>query len=85
MRNTDKPISRIVWENVQLLVLAMTIAGQMFVGAAYLVGQGLWCAANVVSVVRDFVLYRPMADIVKDCAMTAITVVLIALRLLGLY
>ncbi len=85
MNRNSKSISRIVWENMQLVVLALTIAGQMFVGGAYLIGQGLWCAANVVTVVRDFVLYRPMADIVKDCAMTAITIVLIALRLLGLY
>lgn len=85
MNRNSKSVSRIVWENMQLVVLALTIAGQMFVGGAYLIGQGLWCAANVVTVVRDFVLYRPMADIVKDCAMTAITIVLIALRLLGLY
>lgn len=81
----DKPISRIVWENLQLLVLALTIGGQMFVGVAFFAGQGLWCAANLISVVRDFVLYRPIADIVKDCMMLAITIVLIVLRALGLY
>lgn len=83
--NGSKSISRIIWENLQLLVLAMTIAGQMFVGADYLIGQGLWCAANVISVVRNFVLHRPFADIVKDCALTAITIILIVLRVMSFY
>lgn len=85
INNTNKPISRIVWENLQLLVLALTIGGQMFVGVAFFAGQGLWCAANLISVIRDFMLYRPLADIIKDCMMLAITVALIVLRALGLY
>lgn len=84
--NSDtRTISRVIWENAQFFVLALTIAGQMFVGVAFFIGQGLWAVANIISVIRDFVLRRPVADIVKDSAMTAITIALITLRLLGLY
>ena len=82
---SSRPLARAIWENLQLLVLALTIAGQLFVGVAFFIGQGLWAVANVISVTRDFILHRPIADIVKDSAMTAITFALIALRLLGLY
>jgi len=84
--NSDtRTIARVIWENAQFFVLALTIAGQMFVGVAFFIGQGLWAVANIISVIRDFVLRRPVADIVKDSAMTAITIALITLRLLGLY
>lgn len=88
MKRTDsdtRTISRVIWENAQFFVLALTIAGQMFVGVAFFIGQGLWAVANIISVIRDFILRRPVADIVKDSAMTAITIALITLRLLGLY
>lgn len=84
--NSDtRTTARVIWENAQFFVLALTIAGQMFVGVAFFIGQGLWAVANIISVIRDFVLHRPIADIVKDSAMTAITIALITLRLLGLY
>lgn len=73
----------IFWENIQLLGLGLTIAGQITVGAWFIVGQGLWLVANIIAVVRDFILHRPMADIVKDSALTAITMALIALNLFG--
>ena len=81
----SKSISRIIWENLQLLVLMLTIAGQLFVGVAFFIGQGLWCGANLIAVMRDFALGRPLADVVKDSVMLIITVSLITLRLLGLY
>lgn len=62
-----------IWENVQLLCLALTIAGQVVIGPCYLAGQGLWLVSNVLAIIRNFVLVRPMADKVKDAAMTAIT------------
>lgn len=81
----SRTLSRAIWENIQFFVLALTIAGQMFVGVAFFIGQGLWAVANIISIIRDFVLHRPVADIVKDSVMTAITIALITLRLLGLY
>ena len=67
MRETlqAKTTARKVWENLQYLNLALTVAGQVLV-VYYLVGQTIW-----------------HADLVKDVTMTAITVGLIAVYLLG--
>lgn len=73
---------RKVWENVQLLALALTIAGQIVVGPSYIIGQALWFTANLVSVVRNFMLHRPVADKVKDTALLALTAGLIVAYLL---
>lgn len=72
-----------VWTQAQYLNLALTIAGQCIIGASYLIGQGAWLVANCIAVIRDIVLKRPAADVVKDVAMTAITIGLIAVYLLG--
>ena len=32
----------LVWENLQLLCLGLTIAGQIFIGGSYVIGQGIW-------------------------------------------
>lgn len=78
-----KNSSIVFWENIQLLGLSLTIAGQITVGAWFIVGQSLWLVANLIAVTRDFILKRPMADKVKDIALTAITAGLIALNLFG--
>ena len=72
-----------VWTQAQYLNLMLTIAGQCIIGASYLIGQGVWLVANCIAVIRDIALHRPHADLVKDVAMTAITVGLIAVYLLG--
>lgn len=74
-----------VWENLQYIVLALTIAGQIIIGADYIFGQIAWLVANIIAVVRDFILKRPHGDIVKDAAMTGLTVGLITAYLLGWY
>ena len=71
-----------VWTQAQYLNLALTIAGQVLV-VYYLIGQTIWLVANCIAVIRDIALHRPHADLVKDVAMTAITVGLIAVYLLG--
>lgn len=78
-----KSTARKVWENLQYLNLAMTIAGQVVIGGSYLLGQGVWLVANCIAVIRDVVLKRPAADVVKDVAMTALTAGLIVFYLLG--
>ena len=78
-----KSTARKVWENLQYLNLAMTIAGQVVIGGSYLLGQGVWLAANLIAVGRDIALHRPAADVVKDVAMTALTAGLIVFYLLG--
>lgn len=65
------------WVQLQYAVLALTILGQVTVGASYLLGQGVWMVANVASLARDFVLKRPASDKVKDAAMCGITAGLI--------
>lgn len=87
MENKETPKSKyeIVWENLQLLVLFGTIAGQVLVGGVYLIAQGVWLACNILALTRDFVLHRPMADKVKNAGMCGVTVALIVLRMIGVY
>lgn len=68
---------RRVWENLQYVSLALTIAGQVVIGPMWILGQTLWLIANVIAVARDFCLSRPMADKVKDVGLTALTLGLI--------
>lgn len=65
-------------ENLQLLGLALTIIGQVLVRFDLaLVAQIIWLAANVIALGRDFYLYRPAADKIKNAALTALTAGLI--------
>lgn len=74
-----------VWENLQLVVLFGTIAGQALVGGLYLLAQGIWLVCNITALTRNFVLNRPIADKVKDAGLTGLTVALIILRITGIY
>jgi len=80
-----KTIKTLVWENLQLLVLAGTVAGQCIIGASFLIGQGVWVVCNVLALVRDFALHRPAADKIKNAVLLGITCGLIAAYLLGFY
>lgn len=71
-----------LFENLQYVTLALTIIGQIAIGGSYLVGQGCWLVANLISVSRCFVLKRPMADTIKESALTALTFGLIMFHLL---
>lgn len=82
-QSEKKSTARKVWGNLQYINLAMTIAGQVVIGGSYLLGQGAWLVANCIAVIRDVVLKRPAANVVKDVAMTALTAGLIVLYLLG--
>ena len=72
-----------IWTQAQYLNLTLTIAGQCIIGASYLIGQGAWLVANCIAVIRDIILKRPAADVVKDVCMTALTAGLIVFYLLG--
>lgn len=74
-----------VWENLQLLTLAGSIAGQIIVGGSFLIAQIIWLAANILALTRDFVLKRPAADKIKNAALSAITLSLITAYLMGFY
>ena len=58
---------------MQLVCLFLTIAGQVVIGPRYLAGQGIWPVSNIIAIIRNVVLKRPLADKVKDWAMTGIT------------
>lgn len=65
-------------ENLQLLGLALTVIGQVLVRFDLaLVAQLIWLAANVIALGRDFYLYRPWADKIKNAALTALTLGLV--------
>lgn len=74
-----------VWEQISLLILGLTIIGQITVGAWFILGQALWCAANITAVLRNIALKRPLADSVKDGVMLAITIGIIVCWALGIY
>ena len=72
MRKPRKHIKFV--ENLQLLGLALTIVGQVLVRFDLaLVAQLIWLAANIIALGRDFYLYRPAADKIKNAALTALT------------
>lgn len=60
-------------ENAQYVALALTVAGQVTIGANYFVGQGCYLLANVIAVWRNVKLDRPKPDKVRDWALTGIT------------
>jgi hypothetical protein len=73
-----------VAENSAYLALGLTICGQIFVGWSYLLGMSCYLAANLIFVTRNIVLQRPKADMMKDVALTAISISLVTLSLLGI-
>ena len=60
-------------ENRQDVALALTVAGQVSIGANYFVGQGCYLLANLISVYRNLKLDRPTPDKVRDWALTGLT------------
>lgn len=74
-----------VWENLQLACLFGTILGQILVGGLYFVAQSIWLVCNVLALVRDFILHRPIADKIKNAGLCGVTVALIILRATGIY
>jgi hypothetical protein len=69
-------------ENTQYIVLILLIIAQCVIGSWFLLGQGLYLVANLISVARSFYLKRPPADKVKDCACLAITMGIIGIAIL---
>ena len=75
-RKTRKHVKFV--ENLQLLGLALTIIGQVLVRFDLaLIAQLIWLAANIIALGRDFYLYRPAADKIKNAALTALTLGLV--------
>lgn len=71
------------FEVINYLILVLLIVGQCVVGASFLIGQFIYLVSNLISVVRCFVLHRPVADKIKDCSCLGITTGLIGIKLLG--
>lgn len=85
IQEQKKTTKIVVWENLQLVCLFGTILGQVLVGGLYFVAQSVWLGCNVLALVRDFVLKRPMADKVKNAGLCGVTIALIVLRICGIY
>ena len=68
-----------LWEGVGYATLALAVFGQIAVGYWYLLAQSAFLASNSLSVVRDFVLDLPRANVVRDICFTAITAALIVI------
>ena len=71
------------FELANYLVLTLLIVGQSTVGSNFFVGQFVYLSANILAVIRCFVLRRPTADKFKDCCMLGITTGLILIKVLG--
>lgn len=67
-------------ENLQYVTLVLLVLGQCTVGSIFYLGQGIYLAANLISVFRSFVLNRPASDKVKDVTCFAITLGLIIVK-----
>lgn len=80
---TKKTKIETIFITLNYLVIGLLIVGQCIVGSDFIIGQCAYLIANIISVLRNFILKRPMADKIKDCSCTAITVGLIGIKLLG--
>ena len=71
------------FETLNYLILILVLVGQSTLGCSFYIGQGLFLIANALSVSRCWVLKRPRADKVRDCACLAVTIGLICIKMLG--
>lgn len=71
------------FEVLNYLILILVLVGQSTVGCSFYIGQGLFFVANALSVSRCWILKRPCADKVRDCACLAVTTGLIGIKMLG--
>ena len=70
-----------IFENeVGYFIMFALIVAQCTVGEWFFFGQAIYLIANIVNVVRDFVLNRPKSDKIKNVSFSAITVSLILIR-----
>lgn len=60
--------SKIFWEVIGYITLACCVFGQITVGTWYLLAQSVYLFSNGCSIVRDFALKLPTANIVRDVA-----------------
>lgn len=70
------------FENLQYMVLAGLIIAQCVIGGNFYLGQSIYLAVNIISIIRSFALERPISDKVKDISCFAITFGIIAFSLL---
>lgn len=75
--------SKLFWEVLGYITLALCIFGQITVGTWYLFAQSAYLVANAIGVIRDFALKLPNANKVRDVVFFGITVALIVVRLKG--
>lgn len=69
----EKPMDKNKWEWCGYAGLALTILGQCLVGIFYLAGQGCWLLANALYLTKAVKQNLGRAEVVRNCAMSAIT------------
>lgn len=69
------------WNSIGYLTLALIMTGQITAGYFCLLAQVIYLVANILSLIRGFVLKLPTADNVKNIFFTATTVGLILIKL----
>lgn len=74
--------NNIFWEVIGYITLALCVVGQITVGYIYIPAQCMYLAANGLSVARDFALFLPRANKVRDICFTAITLGLIIIYII---
>lgn len=87
MNKEEKTTTTKVWENLQYIVLGLTIVGQVITNVpmwGVLAAQSVWLVSNLIATVRDFILKRPTADKVKNICLTGITIGLVILGIVNL-
>jgi len=75
-KNSELQRLRKAFENLNYMVMALTLCGQILIKSNYMLGQGCFLGANIVSVYRCFALNRPVADKAKDILFTTVTIAL---------
>jgi len=76
----ENKLEKIFANEIGYSVMAMLIIGQCTVGEWFFFGQGVYLIANIVNVVRDFILKRPNSDKIRNISFSAITLGLILIR-----
>lgn len=72
--------NKVFWEIIGYITLALCVFGQIAVGYWYLLAQYGYLIANGCSIIRDFALKLPPANITRDIVFFAITIALVVIR-----
>jgi len=73
----------IFWVNMQYVNLALCLFGQIAIGWFFIPAQIAYLIGDIIAVVRNITLHRPIADHVRDLTFTIITIGIIIIKVFG--